>query len=179
MPKAKKTTLDDKVKTARKVKKVVKKSRVKTIEANTVVEQKQHIEDIREEIARAVKAEREKRLILWSGVAFFMVVIFIFWVYNLKDSFKKIESETAGKSDFKWSEITGDFGKSMEEMKKNLAEIKEFTKTVEETTTSAEDNIASTTRDIFSEQDEVEELRARLEKLEGKLGTTSPNDNIQ
>lgn len=173
MPKNKKITFDDKVKTVKKAKKAVKKPRAKAVEVNTVVEQKQHIEDIREEIARAVKAERDKRFILWSGVAFFMIVIFIFWVYNLKGSFHKIESETAGQSDFKWSEITGDFGKSMEEMKKNLAEIKEFTKTVEETATSTENNIASSTRDIFSEQDEVEELRARLERLEGKLGTSS------
>lgn len=144
--------------------------RVQTVEQ---AEQKRHITDIRKEIERAVKAERDKRFILWSGVIFFMVVIFVFWVYNLKDSFRKIESENISQSEFNWSEITGDFGKSMEEMKENLAEIKEFTKTAEETATSTEENIASSTRDIFSEQDELEKLRTRLEELEGRLGASS------
>ena len=127
-----------------------------------------------------IKKERDKRMILWAGVSFFMILIFAFWIFNLKQTFKRIETENTGGDDFEWSEIADDFSKSMSEMKENLAEIKKFTDTAEnyETgtstapiiSTSTEEKIISTTTPAEPDGlNEIEELKARLEELENKL----------
>ena len=74
--KTKKTTKKPVRKTARKLR--VTKPRTKIVK----LEGEKDIKDIRAEIERAVKLERDKRLILWSGVTFFMVVIFVCWIFN-------------------------------------------------------------------------------------------------
>jgi type II secretory pathway component PulM len=176
MPKGVKTKIN---KTIRKATKKVKRASARPTKKSVKLEQERHIKDIKEEMERTVRAERDKRMILWTGVTFFMAVIFIFWIFNLKSTFKQIESENVGDSDFNWNEITDGFGKTMDEMKENLAEIKEFAETADEASTSTENTISTTTRDIFSDQEEIGALKARLEELESKLGTSSPENDIE
>ncbi len=132
------------------------------------------------DIEGIIKKERDKRMILWAGVSFFMVLIFAFWIFNLKQTFKQIESENTGGEDFEWSKITDDFSKTMGEMKKNIAEIKKFTDTAEnyetststaiKVSTSTEDKIISTSTSAQQgDLGELEELKAKLEELEKKL----------
>jgi type II secretory pathway component PulM len=143
------------------------------------------------DIESIIRKERDKRMILWAGVSFFMVLIFGFWIYNLKHTFKKIENENAGGNDFEWSEITGDFSKTMDEMKENLAEIKKFadtaenyeaatstvavgTSTISIIGTTTEEKIISTSTPVKQDDlDEIEELKARLEELEKKLNAST------
>lgn len=37
--------------------------------------------------------EKEKKILLWSGISFFMVMIFLLWSFNIQDTFKKIEKD--------------------------------------------------------------------------------------
>ncbi len=161
--KTKKTTKKPVRKTARKLR--VTKPRTKIVK----LEGEKDIKDIRAEIERAVKLERDKRLILWSGVTFFMVVIFVFWIFNLKQTFKQIESSNSQNQEFNLNKITDDFSKTMEEMKGNLADIKEFAEIPAEVSTSTEDKIGTSSPFVQPNQEEIDELKARLEELENRI----------
>jgi len=144
------------------------------------------------DIEGIIKKERDKRMILWAGVSFFMILIFAFWIFNLKQTFKQIESKNTGGEDLKLDKITGNFSKTMGEMKKNLAEIKKFTdkaknyevgtstastinaSTTPAISTSTEEKIISTGTPVQQGNlDEIEVLKARLEKLENKLNANT------
>jgi len=71
------------------------------------------------DIEGAARKERDKRMLLWTGVGFFMLLILAFWLIGLKQTFKRIESENANKSGGELDEITEDLGKAISEMKKN------------------------------------------------------------
>jgi len=202
MPKGVKTNIKKTIKktVAKKPKKAAVKRKavktsVKTKKTRVVAAKKRKIthKDIERTIdeidmGSIIKKERDKRMILWAGVSFFMILIFAFWIFNLKQTFKRIESENTGGDDFEWSRISDDFSKTMGEMKENLAEIKKFTDTAEnyETGTSTALTASSSAASVISTSteekiistgtpsekdglDEIEELKARLEELENKL----------
>ena len=84
--------------------------------------------DLRREEAREInelenleRVERSKRLVMWSGVTFFMLVIVVVWVLNIKSVFQAVPSTG---NDMDWQEITNNVSKSLEEAKKSVEEIK-------------------------------------------------------
>jgi len=98
-----------------------------------------------------------KRLVMWTGVTFFMALIFVFWVYNIKATFK--QSTPKNESDVSWDKISGDFRKAMGEVKENISEIK----TVLETATS--------TKESELDKEEIERLKDKL--MESNTGTST------
>lgn len=80
--------------------------------------------------------EREKKILLWSGISFFMVMIFLLWGFNMRNVFGDIEregvfsfaSQAAGEDggiNKAWGEIKTRFKKLDELQKGNgLSEMK-------------------------------------------------------
>ena len=106
--------------------------------------------------------EKSKNMIMRFGVAFFMILIMAAWLFNFKKSFVKLESENKSES-INWSEITDEFSESISQMKQELDEAKSAAKesALTDTATGTEENLSIS-------QEEINELKARLEKLESK-----------
>ncbi|MFA6106404.1 MAG: hypothetical protein WC745_01880 [Patescibacteria group bacterium] len=133
------------------------------------------------------EVEKNKRLVMWSGVTFFMLAIIVIWVLNIKNIFQATP-ETA-KSDFNWEEISDNFSRSMEEAKKGIDEVKDIASEENATSTPAvlpSDEAASATpsgdgsspeagnaiassTDESAEKVDLKELRKKIEELERKL----------
>ncbi len=96
-------------------------------------------------LPQAVKTEREKTILMWSGVIFFTVVIFFFWAASLKESLK---NSVLARNDrnFDWNELS----KNLDITKEQLQEIKEVLETKNHITASSTINttVASTSLNI-------------------------------
>jgi hypothetical protein len=137
------------------------------------------------EIEYAEKLEKEKRIVMWSGVAFLMLAIIIIWFLNIRNVFRAIPQSNAGDS-LDWKEITDNFSKSMDEAKSSFEEIR---KLPEQAATSSpavlpDDDSASgipsggeknsaaiSPTDVSdpAEQADLSELKKKIDELEKKL----------
>ena len=115
------------------------------------------------------KIEQDKRLMMWAGVAFFMVLIFGVWIFNLKNVFKTTENINTNNSAVQeWDKIADEFTKTLEKVKEGMAELKEVE--TEEEGRDIFSEIATSTDDaVISEDDEIEELKKRLKELENQI----------
>lgn len=109
------------------------------------------------------RTEQDKRLMMWAGVSFFMVVILLVWILNLKNTFKTIEANNINAPNLEWSEITDNFSQTMDEVKKGLAELKEGAGTTTPNVLPESEDTATSTGD------DIKELQKRLKDLEEKL----------
>lgn len=122
------------------------------------------------------KVEQDKRLMMWAGVCFFMVLILFFWILNIKNIFKINEVGNNNKEErFNWQEISDEFSKTMEELKEGLGEIKN--EKLEAGEVGSENFIvegdSNETKDILLQNNDTElskeemlKLKERLKKLE-------------
>ncbi len=119
------------------------------------------------------KIEREKKLIMHTGIAFFMILIISAWIFNIKNVFESTKAKTGDNAaQTQLNEITDEFSKNMEQIKQGLKEIK----SLEQNASIQNEN----TREDEAEKinpDEIKKLKEKLEKLEG--GAASSTDNIQ
>lgn len=115
----------------------------------------------------SAKLEREKKLIMWSGVSFFMVLIFAFWLFNVREIFNngKGGASPAKEQQFNLEEITDRFNESMKEVRQNLSQFDSLA-----TTSVSVSGPAATTSGELS-QEEIRALKSRLEELENKLNS--------
>lgn len=109
-----------------------------------------------------VKVEQEKRLIMWVGVSFFMVLIIFFWFLGIKYVFKQTSDKESDRSALEQlGNISDQFSQAIQEMKQGLAEIKSE---IDIGTNSAESIIgdeqvsAQEKPPLFTEED-IEELK--------------------
>lgn len=110
------------------------------------------------------KIEREKRLIMWSGVSFFMLLFVFIWAFNVKSVFEKEMSlEQSNQEQFDVKEISDKFNQTLKEVSQNLAKLDNIA-TSSSATTTDEQLLAGEIN-----QKEVEQLRSRLEELEKKV----------
>lgn len=148
-------------------------------------------EEVREinELENLERVERSKRLVMWSGVTFFMLVIIVVWALNIKSVFQAVPSTGDGTD---WQEISSNVSKSLEEAKKSMEEIKEQAKEIASTSpealsggraassTPAENSAlsengqpalsATTSPDLTGETD-MKALKNRIDELEKKLNS--------
>jgi hypothetical protein len=82
--------------------------------------------------------EKNKRLIMWSGIAFFMIIIIFGWFYNTKKVFEanRLEKENQPET-VSWDERISEIGNKITEMKDTLEAVK-----------SLSDHLASSTESI-------------------------------
>lgn len=132
-------------------------------------------ESIQEEIMHE-KVERNKRLIMWSGVTFFMVLIVFGWAYSTRQVFKNVEGnneENFSLSD--WREITTEISEKMSQIENDLKAIEEFNSI--NTSSSGRlpsgdldegltDSLNTTTTETQVNAKEIEELKKKLQELQ-------------
>jgi len=133
-----------------------------------------------------VKIDHDKKIIMWSGVSFFMVVIFGFWLFNISLVFKR-QPVSEAKSQLNIEDITENFNKTMEEINKNLNKYDSLTATSSPSeiasstgaTSSAvlPDTESSTSTPSSAEStvtpEEINQLKMQLRELENRLSSSS------
>jgi len=75
-----------------------------------------------------VKSDREKQLIISTGVTFFMVLIAFFWIINVSQVFEKMRIASDDDNDLAgtWQELSEGLGQRLDQMKVNLDKIDEL-----------------------------------------------------
>ncbi|MEI7498277.1 MAG: hypothetical protein WCK11_03285 [Candidatus Falkowbacteria bacterium] len=128
------------------------------------------------------RSEREKRVMLWSGVSFFMLMFFGIWLFNLQTSLGANKPPADNKSLIELARAQNDFQKTMQEVSDGLSQLKEMTTStpvlVDTNTTSAQIFSAPPPTNLVvvansTENVELEALRQRIAEIEARLVTSS------
>ena len=116
------------------------------------------------------KTQDDKRLLMWAGASFFMVLILFFWILNIKNVFKADIGNNTEK-DINWNEITNEFSEAMEDIKSGLSEFKDQAAEMqeEENISGGERAVLPSSDEISEEENKIEILKERLEELEKKV----------
>jgi len=62
----------------------------------------------------SAKAEQHKILIMWSGVTFFMALIVVFWLYQVKINFQELKTKNSMENNLsEWNEAADDIWQKM------------------------------------------------------------------
>lgn len=139
-------------------------------------------------IILAAKVEQQKKIIMWSGIIFFMILIGSLWLYNAKQILKPVSNETSGNlSDLQFKSIGDELSDKMRELKTSLGTINEFMKDKAGSTTATssaeivsdtassslpESTVGTTTATSSTgniDEQELEALRQKLNELEDKI----------
>ncbi len=121
------------------------------------------------------KVEQEKRLIMWVGVSFFLVLIIFFWFLGIKYVFKQTSDKESDRSALQQlGNVSDQFSQAIQEMKKGLAEIKSE---IDIGTNSAEsiiedEQVSAQERPLLFTEEDIEDLKEALGKIH------SENTNI-
>jgi hypothetical protein len=139
-------------------------------------------EDIDEpEIIMPTKAERDKMILMWSGVIFFMAVIICFWAFSFKGTISSAKSNKNDKS-FNWDEITkmtDEFGKRWDMTKDQLKEMQDAlakesqtlaSSTVTATSTLPQNMDVATSSVQNINQADLNNIKAKILELEKNSG---------
>ncbi|MDP3043144.1 MAG: hypothetical protein Q8N21_01965 [bacterium] len=123
--------------------------------------------------------EREKKLIMYTGIAFFMILIVSVWIFNIKNVFESTKAKTGDNTArVQLNEITDEFSKNMEQIKEGLKEIKSLEKN-----SSAQNETSLKDSAEKINPDEIEKLKEKLEELGNGAAMNkeqaSSTDNIQ
>lgn len=113
------------------------------------------------------KDEKDKHLVMWTGVAFFMFLIAFLWFMNIRTVFSNIgPGDNAETSQFDFNEISEEFNKSFEEIKEVMDELNEqILKDEEKEIKSVSNN--------KEESIDIESIEALKEKLEATTSTST------
>lgn len=127
----------------------------------------------------SAKIEREKKFIMYTGIAFFMILITSVWIFNMKSVFESTKAKAGDNAaQVKLNEITDEFSENMKQIKQGLEEIKSLEKN-----SSAQNETSLKDSAEKINPDEIEKLKEKLEEL-GNGATmdkeqASNTDNIQ
>ena len=133
---AKKKNIQKKVKLAVKVRskkdKAINSSHIVAIEKNKNLEKKINAKKIinqaktRQPRIISEKLEKDKQLIMWGGITFFMVLIIFVWGFQIKHSINQTKLEDNGQKTEEWKDIFSDLEKNISDLKTDLEKVKEF-----------------------------------------------------
>lgn len=125
------------------------------------------------------KIEREKKLIMRAGIAFFMILIISVWIFNIKNVFESTKAkmdDNAARTQL--NEITDEFSKNMEQIKQGLEEIKSLEKN-----SSAQNEATGEDGAGEINSDDIKKLKEKLEELDDGITANekqaSSTDNAQ
>lgn len=117
----------------------------------------------------AVDLARDKKLIMWSGISFFMILILLFWFLNIKNVFRNIK-DSSSPSQFSWSEISDEFDETMKQIKQGINELKQPGMIANtSTTTPLEIDQSTQDEDIELSETDIIKLKDKLKRLEEEL----------
>ncbi|MBU0898160.1 MAG: hypothetical protein ABIJ83_03070 [Patescibacteria group bacterium] len=72
--------------------------------------------------------EQDKKIVMITGVTFFMVLIISFWLLNIKNTFQ-LDSTKVSENNFNWAEMKKGLNDITVETKKSIKEIKNLQQT--------------------------------------------------
>jgi len=74
------------------------------------------------------KVEKDKRLIMWTGITFFIVLIIGFWLMNIKSILRinPVSQSVDSSSQINWNSFREELNKTMTQIKQNLSEINQL-----------------------------------------------------
>lgn len=72
------------------------------------------------------KLEKDKQLIMWSGITFFMILIIFVWVYQIRNSISQTKLENNNQKTEEWKEVFSTLEENISSLKTDLEKIKEF-----------------------------------------------------
>ncbi|MFA5359601.1 MAG: hypothetical protein WC349_01420 [Patescibacteria group bacterium] len=119
--------------------KIQKDKKINKTTSNVILE-KRTSEDI----------EKEKIMLMRVGVACFMVIFFVAWIFNLKYQFK-INSNNSSKSSFDWEQTRTELSKTLGQIKQGMAEIKQA-QTVAQNITPEESELTNEQINLLKEK---------------------------
>jgi hypothetical protein len=67
------------------------------------------------------KEDKEKKLVMWTGVSFFICLIALLWFLNLENVFSGADSSSRSKYDI--DEISREFNRAFDEVKMKMEEL--------------------------------------------------------
>ena len=117
------------------------------------------------EITKITKEEKDKRLVMWSGVIFFMILIIFLWFLNTRKVFSLI-GDNGKENNFDVSEATEEFNKAFEELSEKMNAMSQQLMA----TTSLEEEQEVVKKDEDINKESIEALKEKLE--------ASSTDNI-
>ena len=118
------------------------------------------------------RLDKEKQLIIFSGVTFFMVLIAFFWIFNISQVFKKmsVANENENNNDMAdtWQELSEGLGNSLDQMRFNLEKVDELKDNlmVEQYASTTIEKLPDNEFESVAEQEITEE---QVEKLKSML----------
>jgi len=146
---------------------------------------KEALSSPKEEKGRIIyeNTEKDRRLIMWTAVIFFMILIGAGWIYNAKKVFKETKTEGSEESVLNldnWDKMTGELSEKIAQMKEDLASLKEFAgedeNLINDTSlerdlfaTTSEEYLATTTEEFIATTTEENDTKIQLDKLREKL----------
>lgn len=126
------------------------------------------------------KVDRDKRLIMWTGVTFFMLLIVVVWIFSMKYQLEQVRIENSNsESSQDWRELSDEVGEKMAEIISGFKKIKSFEQNAELGAlpeAGFNDSLFSTSTDDVLDQNGLDEL---IDLLEEESGTTSKAITIE
>lgn len=126
------------------------------------------------------KIDRDKRLIMWTGVTFFMLLIVVVWVFSMKYQLEQVRIQNDNSdSSQDWRELSDEVGEKMAEIISGFKKIKSFEQNVEPGVfpkAGSNDSLFSTSTDDVLDQNGIEEL---IDLLKDESGTTSKSSVVE
>jgi len=75
-----------------------------------------------ESVINKNRQEQDKRFLMWTGVIFFMVLIFAFWLFNFKNIFQLNKPQQIKEAN-NWQEVKDELSKTMAEIKASFSQL--------------------------------------------------------
>lgn len=120
------------------------------------------------------REERDKRLVMWTGVSFFMILIVFLWFINTKKVFNRI-NENNKIQNIESSEVSDKIDKTFEEIKEKLNILNQQ---LVETESDEVENIPTSSPQLGDQEQGDENInKESIEALEENTGASS-TDNI-
>jgi len=116
------------------------------------------------------KTERDKQFLMWAGVSFFMILIIVFWIYNLKSNIGQTNlgwqrSEKATN----WSQMADELNEQITQLKNEISTVRTFASSSlveekEKKRTSIFQDISTSTSRKSADDSFIENLKHKLEE---------------
>jgi hypothetical protein len=117
-----------------------------------------------------LKAERGKKLVMWSGVIFFMVLIMGGWIYNTRNMLKSTVQEESGEAN--WFEFNQDFPGAWDQIGHSWSQlIQAEPDQADQQSVLPDSSSSGAVAEEVIDQAEFDQLKIKLQELENKLNS--------
>jgi len=136
----------------------VKKKATKKLKIAKAAKQKNSAKFSSEEI---LKIEHDKRLAMWAGIVFTMVIIVTAWIFNFKNNIEIIADDYSTSQNKELGEIFIEFSEAAKQVQEELVELKQADETIQQ---PEEDNGLENKLEELKKISELENFLSELNK---------------